>query len=115
MTSIIIKDFKNGKKYLKASGHSGYGNAGTDIVCAGISALTMSFCNMCIELEEEHKIQITKLEAEEGFIEIEVCDPFNNSMSAFRMLEIGLDAIKKNYSDFVNLCSEWEENTNKNN
>lgn len=111
MTNITIKSYKNGKKYLKASGHSGYSSAGTDIVCAGISALTTSFCNVCIELEEEHKLQITKLTAMEGEIEIEVCDPFNNSMSAFRMLEIGLSAIQKNYSNFVNLCAEWEEIT----
>lgn len=44
--------------YLHCQGHAGAGTEGTDIVCAGISALTLALLNVLIEESERDHISL---------------------------------------------------------
>ena len=45
MTRIVLQEGPNGLEGFKVTGHSGYGEAGTDIVCAAVSILTTTCVN----------------------------------------------------------------------
>ncbi len=53
MTNITIYCSNNDYVGFRVSGHSGYSEAGYDIVCAGISALTINCINSIEKLTEE--------------------------------------------------------------
>ena len=39
MTTITIKKYNNSFEYIECSGHTGFGEQGTDVLCASISTL----------------------------------------------------------------------------
>jgi len=90
---------------IEISGHSGYGQAGFDIVCAGISALTQT---LIISISRLLKIKqdVTK---SEGFLKTEIfledADTEQNSKLMFILetLLIGLLEINKEYPGSVNI------------
>ena len=45
MTRIVFREGSEGFESFKVTGHSGYGEAGSDIVCAAISILTTTCVN----------------------------------------------------------------------
>ena len=54
MTTIIIyKSQEDGYKGFSCKGHAGYATSGQDIVCAGISVLTINTINSLSELAHE--------------------------------------------------------------
>ena len=52
MTNIEIRE-QDGKYELEVKGHSGYGSAGTDIVCAAISILCFTLLNEVMEKQDK--------------------------------------------------------------
>ena len=45
MTRVVLQEGPNGLEGFKVTGHSGYGEAGSDIVCAAVSILTTTCVN----------------------------------------------------------------------
>ena len=48
----MIKVNKNGN-VIKITGHSGYDNAGKDIVCAAVSSTVITSVNSCLAIDNE--------------------------------------------------------------
>ena len=67
---------KNGQTYkIVVSGHSNYGEEGSDIVCASISTLTQM---VCVGLENVLKLKpITKIS--DGYLECQLTDEIINA------------------------------------
>lgn len=106
MTEIKVYS-EDEKIELKVSGHSGFSSAGTDIVCAGISTICYSFCELCMELNAENKIKVNNIILEDGLIELDVFDNYGVLIYPLQMLSAGLSALEENYTE--NIKISWGE------
>lgn len=74
MTSITIIKSKNGEyKEVTCQGHTGYADAGSDIVCAAVSMLVINTINSLEELTDT-KMEVASSE-EDGFINCQLKGP----------------------------------------
>lgn len=103
MTNITIyKSSDDGYKGFTCKGHSGYSDAGSDIVCASISILTINTINSLETLT--HEDMIIKNDEDTGYIDCK----FPNRISEQSELLIdsmilGLEMIEEQYGKYVRL------------
>ena len=86
-------------------GHSGYAEEGSDIVCAGISALVITIENALCQLL---KLSPVERGGEDGFLEVLLPEKLtDNQMRDAQLLlstlHIGLESIAQAYPDYVRL------------
>ena len=99
----------NGGFIFECTGHAGFAEKGKDIVCAGISALTMALAQRLRELEAENILQIEYCRFCEGeaYMEISFADSKICEMKASEVLETvraGLEAIQSVYPENLMIC-----------
>lgn len=92
-----------------AQGHSGYADAGQDIVCSAISMLTTNTVNSLTELNHEE----IDLSVKDGMMEMHLLTNKEASSEVLlRSLELGIASIQDEYgSKFVKVDYK-EENAN---
>ncbi len=88
-------------------GHSGYAEAGSDIVCAGISALALTCDNALCTLVG---IQPIERGGEDGFMEVllpeKMTDPqMHDAQLLMSALRLGLESIAQEYPGYVRIAS----------
>ena len=86
-------------------GHSGYAEEGSDIVCAGISALVITTENALCQLL---KLSPTERGGEDGFLEVLLPEKMteaqmHDAQLLMNTLHIGLENIAQAYPDYVRL------------
>ncbi len=109
---IKIEIFKGRAGYFKSftvSGHSEYGNYGSDIVCSAVSALTQT---TIIGLKSVAGISVD-YSMEDGFLSCKLPfvndrDKFIKANAIFDTMVLGLKNIKANYSDYICLIIKEE-------
>ena len=81
---------------LKATGHAGFAEAGSDIVCAAFSALTINFVNS-VETYTKDKIEY---DSHDGFIEFEFVAGISPESSLLsRSYLLGIKELEKEYGN----------------
>ena len=96
---MITAEFrKNGQGNItgfRFSGHADYAEAGYDIICAAVSALSLNTVNSIEELLKEpirYEVQ------EDGFLQCEVLHPDHPGVQLlFESLLLGIRSIQKSY------------------
>ena len=88
-------------------GHSGYAEEGSDIVCAGISALAITTENALCQLV---KLSPTERGGEDGFLEVLLPEKMteaqmHDAQLLMNTLHIGLENIAQAYPDYVRLTT----------
>jgi len=96
--------------HIDCRGHSGYANAGADIVCSGISTLMYSFCALCMDLDEEKLVMVDNCTMEDGVALIDVYDQWGILACPLRMLRIGIESIAEQYPQNIELKWGRKEN-----
>ena len=90
--------------YLHCKGHAGGGTAGNDIICAGVSALTMALLNQ-VNIEEEHGNVRSEWDMKPGEFTISVTTEKEHYRRRirdyYRVIVIGLRALADNYPDNI--------------
>ena len=107
MTEVIfIRDDAGLLCGFKSEGHTGYGDKGEDIVCAGISALVINAVNS-LERLTEADLNVTSNEIE-GLIECQVTGyEDDEAQLLLRSLVLGIENIRKRYGDkFVRISTK---------
>ena len=107
MTHVSIIKTRNGEyKGFNCIGHSGYADAGEDIVCAAISVLVINTINSLDQLASQ-KIKLVTNE-EEGLIDCRIDGQINEkSKLLLDSMVLGLREIKKQYGKtFIDLTFE---------
>ena len=102
MTNIMI--YCRDNKYIGfcVSGHSGYAKEGEDIVCAGISALTINCINSIEQLTAE-KFHMFQHE-DDGIIDYILEEkPGMEAEILLKSLVLGLTDLENEYKDFISL------------
>ena len=85
---------------LRISGHADYAEAGKDIVCAGVSAITYALLGY---LEKIDKTVVSDIKDEEGYICIVSNSIDKRVESAFDMALLGLRQIELAYPNHVSV------------
>ena len=102
MTNITVYTQNDLNIGFKVFGHSGYDDAGKDIVCAGISALTINFINSIEEFMDDRFV--VKTNEEDGMIDFKFEEtPSKESQTLIDSLVFGLENLEKEYKDFISL------------
>ncbi len=102
MTKITISKTDKATMGFVVAGHSGYSDAGSDIVCAGISALTINFVNSVERLTKD-KFHV-KTDDKKGYLSF--CFdkiPSDDSSLLMASLVLGLEHIQEEYGDFISI------------
>ena len=102
MTNITVYKADNLYIGFKVFGHSGYDESGRDIVCAGISALTINFINSVEEFMDDRFV--VKTNEEDGMIDFKFeSEPSKESQVLLDSLVFGLENLAKDYKEFISL------------
>ena len=94
--------YKSNSDYIgyKISGHSGYSEIGTDIVCAAVSAVAIHTADMlCGELGFVKNLE----QGEEGYLSIELNQTDELSNMLIKSLKKTLSEIQKEYSGYLSV------------
>ena len=89
---------------LRILGHAGFGEKGSDPVCAGVSALVLTLYRRVEELENMGAVRILALAAEPGAAYVR-CPPLpghgEQAEEAFRVIAAGLRMLAREYPGYV--------------
>lgn len=94
---MIERDYEENINHIEVKGHADYSPHGTDIVCAGISALLQSVAFMLVR-RNENFVEVSLAEGE-GNIYINY--PTKESDLICNVFEVGASAIAEQYPEFV--------------
>ncbi|MBP5625093.1 MAG: ribosomal-processing cysteine protease Prp [Lachnospiraceae bacterium] len=103
MTEIsFYKDSEDQFTGFKCTGHSGYADEGSDIVCAAVSMLTFNFVNS-VEKLLGVKVYVEQREAD-AYLDVSIeAYQRGDVQLLFRSLKLGLEEIEKNYKKYLRL------------
>ncbi len=93
MTTVTFTFFGDHILKVRASGHSGFAEEGSDIVCAAISALVQA---AELGLEKAARLNV-KSNTRDGFKEFSVSEHNERSDAILETLRISLKEIEKQY------------------
>ena len=111
MTKIKY-DITGPEFYLSAEGHAGYDEPGKDIICAGVSSVTMALLNILLNDETHDKAEAEtkfKLDVKNGQVMIRsspiLAAKFDRLKvrAYFKMAVIGLQALADEYPEHITI------------
>lgn len=99
----IYKNSNNEYVGFKSMGHAGYAEHGQDIVCAGVSALTINFVNS-IEKFTEDKFEL-KTDEKKGLIKFSFKEKISpEAKLLMNSMILGIQGILKDYkTDYIHI------------
>lgn len=97
---ICAEIFKSKENYkgFKISGHSGYSNEGSDIVCASVSSVSNMTVNLICEVFDIDSSFQAENDAE---LEFEISKPCEISDKIIEAFILQLEIILEQYPDFI--------------
>lgn len=103
MTTVIILKSHGYIKSVELIGHANYASSGPDIVCAAISMATHM---TILGLEEVARAKFTSNCEFEGYMKIEVDEPFNDRVDTLmKTLELALSTLSSQYPENIQIYS----------
>ena len=100
MTSVNVWLVDKKTKKIRVSGHSGYADNGSDIVCSALSTACMLAINIIDEVCPHYN---TFVDPEEAVIEVELNEDNDFGYIVMKNLYLTIDEIKRQYPDFVKI------------
>ena len=83
---------------MKIKGHANSGEYGKDLVCAGVSAVTIGALNA---IEDDSKFEI---EVEPGDVSVEVIDkPSEHDLTVLEIMILQLKTIEVSYKGYISI------------
>ncbi|MDO4291996.1 MAG: ribosomal-processing cysteine protease Prp [Eubacteriales bacterium] len=96
MTTILIRKTRDDYRGFTCTGHAGYADSGSDIVCAAVSVLVINTMN-AIEAYASQRMEAVMGE-EDGVIDVSFPDPVNDRTKLLLdTMVLGLTDIEKQY------------------
>lgn len=98
MINVVIKAKNSNFSELTISGHAGSGPKDYDLVCAGVSSVSIGALN---NLDDVNNFKIT---IEDGYIDVlALSTPSNHDLVVLETLIISLRTLEQTYGDFINI------------
>ena len=86
---------------FEISGHSGYGDAGQDIICASVSSAAYMAANTVTEIIGlDADIQI-----DDGYMNFQLSRDFTQAQQILKGLRLHLESLAQDYSDYIKVTS----------
>src|SRR5699024_9973614 len=104
MISVVLFQKENKIHAFEWSGHANGGPHGYDLVCAGVSAVTVGAVNALIELRDVDP-EIHQ-EDEGGYLYIELPKSFKNEADVQTIVQtmvVSLETIERDYQSFIQI------------
>ncbi|MCK9198395.1 MAG: ribosomal-processing cysteine protease Prp [Bacilli bacterium] len=101
MINVVVKYNNNFIREITVSGHSDYAEYGKDIVCAGVSAISVGSLNAIYEftgIKPEHII-------DDGYLLVKFSEDSINQIIA-KVTLIQLESIEESYSKHMKITEE---------
>lgn len=108
MTEISIKH-QDDVYEMDIKGHAGYGENGTDIVCAAISTLTYTLINCLENLKERERVDEFSYIERDGRILITFEGDSTELLSTLATIRIGFLMLEENFPEFISISGEKTE------
>lgn len=110
---IRVKIYRNNENDIygfQLSGHAGYANEGSDVVCSAVTILVFNTIN-CLELYTEETFICDLDEEKGGFIDYSIPDmksgkKCHDAQLLLKAMVNGLKDIKNEYSCYININDE---------
>lgn len=108
MTEIRMTEWEDGMEII-ANGHAGYGERGSDIVCAGVSALLYALVTYLRGTVDERGIGQMQKQEQEGYLWVRCEGLTACDASALAVIETGLGLIADAYPGHVRFTHREEK------
>ena len=102
LKAVLYRDSDEKLRGFQISGHAGYAEAGSDIVCSAVSVLALNTVNS-IEKFTEDRPEILAVNEEEGFIHYRLRSVSKEAELLLDSLVLGLTGITESYGDFIQI------------
>ena len=103
MIEVIIKKENDLIKEVTVDGHAGFSDAGSDIVCAGVSAVVFGSINAIDALDEKVVFDVSATESATGHLTYRSLQPTKKEQLLLEAMVVSLKTIEENYSDYINI------------
>ena len=98
----ILKEVENIKQ-VTVDGHADFSEHGSDIVCAGVSAVVFGLVNAIDELDEDVVFDISASEDETGHLTYRSLKSTNSEQLLLQAMLVALKTIEENYSEYITI------------
>ncbi len=96
MTTVLLKKAKDGYKGFTCTGHAGYAQSGSDIICAAVSVLVINTINAMEQFADEQMDVVTG--EQDGVIDVSFVNPVNEKTKLLMdTMVLGLKSIEEQY------------------
>ena len=105
MIKVIIKE-SDSINNIEISGHSGYKEIGSDIVCASVSSICITTVNGILNIDDK----AIKYKEDEGYLFIEIVKHGDTIDKLIYNLIDLLEELKKQYKKHIEIrrCHKWD-------
>lgn len=104
MIDVIIHKARDHYTGFSVKGHAGYAEQGKDIVCAAVSALTLTLENSLNVLLDTPIMEVKYIADESP--RIFICSPDSKSDLLIDAFKIGIEGVQEEYPEYVKLHLE---------
>ncbi|MBR6778879.1 MAG: ribosomal-processing cysteine protease Prp [Clostridia bacterium] len=103
MINILIIKNKQNIITIEATGHSGYAEAGSDIVCSAVSTLMQSLANGLTEIVKASVKVIVDEDIPHMSISLQGADKMQQSQILMQTTALALKELKDGYSKYIKI------------
>ena len=103
MIKVEIKREVENIKQVIVDGHADYAEHGSDIVCAGVSAVVFGLINAVDELDEDVQFDISASEDETDHLTYRSLKSTDREQLLLNAMMVALKTIEENYSDYITI------------
>lgn len=100
MIKIIINKQKKQITEVKITGHANSAQYGRDLVCAGVSSISVGIANALVSKDF---LNHGTIDIKEGFVHIKVLESTHDIQVVLETLEIMLDTIEESYTKYIKI------------
>jgi len=105
MVQVTVYRDRDGVSGFQLSGHSGFADAGEDIVCSALSVMTIN-CMNSVEALTEDVPDIQAVNEEEGFVHYRLVHPSHDARLLLDSLVLGLTSLQESYGEHIEIRFE---------
>ena len=95
--------YKKGEtlKGFESSGHSGYAEEGSDVICASVSSAAYMAANTLTEIVGDR----ADIDVDDGYLRLTVKEPSEKTEIVLQGLELHISTLAQDYDEYI-LCDE---------
>ena len=105
MTTVMYREYYD-KYIISVEGHAGFASAGSDIICAAVSAVAQTLINALMQEHDDDRLCLRELQVNDGSVYIEV-EPFDFSQertsTIIETCMAGFNYLEEEFPDYVRI------------